>query len=140
MKNQHPRLPHLRVGLLALIALLPAPLSAAQVAQTSNPIGRVARLFNRKLVEEAEIALVRKELGDMLNRPNLRVLLDFKNVKRMSTAGVAMLRDFHRWLKPFGSTLAFCRIRTELRDIMEVFRMENIPYFHDKKSALLAKW
>ena len=51
MKNQLPRLPHLCVGLLALIALLPATLSAAEVAQTSNPIGRVARLFNRKLVE-----------------------------------------------------------------------------------------
>jgi signal transduction histidine kinase len=51
MKNQHPRLPHLRVGLLALNALLPVTLSAAEVAQTSNPIGRVARLFNRKLVE-----------------------------------------------------------------------------------------
>lgn len=98
------------------------------------------RFNDRKLVEEAEVALVRKELGDMLNRPNLRVLLDFKNVKRMSTAGVAMLRDFHRWLRPFGSTLAFCRIRSELRDIMEVFKMVNIPYFHDKKSALLGKW
>ncbi len=49
MKN-HPRLPHLRVGLLALIALLPANLSAAEAGQTSNPIGRVARLFNRELV------------------------------------------------------------------------------------------
>ena len=51
MKNQHPRLLRLRVGLLALTALLPSPLSAANVAQTTNPIGRVARLFNRKLVE-----------------------------------------------------------------------------------------
>lgn len=49
MKN-HPRLPHLCVGLFALNALLPA-LSAAETAQTTNPIGRVARVFNRKLVE-----------------------------------------------------------------------------------------
>lgn len=50
MKN-HPRLPHLCVGLFALISLLPASLSAAETAQTTNPIGRVARIFNRKLVE-----------------------------------------------------------------------------------------
>lgn len=98
------------------------------------------RFNDAKLVEEAEIALIRKELGDHLNRPNLRVLLDLKNIKRMSTAGVAMLRDFNRWLRPFGSTMAFCRIRGELREMMDTFKMENIPYFPDKKSALLANW
>ncbi|WP_081885808.1 ATP-binding protein [Haloferula sp. BvORR071] len=51
MKNQHSRLPHLCVGLIALNTLLPASLSAAETAQTTNPIGRVARIFNRKLVE-----------------------------------------------------------------------------------------
>lgn len=50
MKNQPKRFPHLCVGLLALIALLPASSSAAEPAQI-NPIGRVARLFNRKLVD-----------------------------------------------------------------------------------------
>lgn len=98
------------------------------------------RFNDTKLVEEGEISLIRKELGDHLNRPNLRVLLDLKNVRRMSTAGVAMLRDFHRWLRPFGSTMAFCRIRSELRDMMDVFKMDKIPYFPDKKSALLAQW
>jgi anti-anti-sigma regulatory factor len=98
------------------------------------------RFNDDMLVEPAEVALIRKELGDQLNRPSLRVLLDFKNVKRMSTAGVAMVRDFCRWLKPFGSTIAFCRIRNELRDMMDVFKMDNIPYFHDKKAALKADW
>ena len=84
--------------------------------------------------------ILRKELGDQLNHPSLRVLLDCKNVRRISTAAVAMLRDFYRWLKPFGSRMALCRIRAEVREIMEVFRMENIPYFHDKKTALLADW
>lgn len=98
------------------------------------------RFNDTKIVEEADIALIRKELGEHLNRPNLRVLLDLKNVRRLSTNGVAMLRDFTRWLKPFGSSLAFCRIRSELREMMQVFQMEKIPYFPDKKSALLGKW
>jgi len=98
------------------------------------------RLNDTKLVDEADIALIRRELGDQLNRPNLRVLLDLKNIRRMSTAGVAMLRDFQRWLKPFGSTLAFCRIRADLREMMDVFKMDKIPYFPDKKSALGASW
>ena len=51
MKIRLERLPYLCVVLLALNLLLPASSSAAQAAQTANPIGRVARLFNRKLAE-----------------------------------------------------------------------------------------
>ncbi|MFO0965369.1 MAG: FHA domain-containing protein [Gemmataceae bacterium] len=98
------------------------------------------RFNDAKLVEPPEVDLIRKELCGQLNHHNLRVLLDFKNVKRLSTAGVAMVGDFCRWLKPFGSTVAFCRIRAELRSMMDVFKMDNIPYFHDKKSALIAEW
>lgn len=50
MKFQHRRLPGLCVALLTLTLLLPDCLAVAP-AQTTNPIGRVARLFNRTLVE-----------------------------------------------------------------------------------------
>ncbi len=92
------------------------------------------------LVEEAEIAYVRKELCDHLNRPNLRVLLDFKNVRRMSSAAVAMVREFYRWLQPFGSTMAMCRIRPDVHGMLGIFHADNIPVFPDKKTGLTAKW
>jgi signal transduction histidine kinase len=53
MKKQHGRLPRLCVALIALTSLLPDPLVAAPTGQT-NPIGRVARLFNRKLVRDED--------------------------------------------------------------------------------------
>ncbi len=53
MKKQLKRLPHLCVALISLAPLLPEPLAAATVAQT-NPIGRVARLFNRQLVRDED--------------------------------------------------------------------------------------
>jgi hypothetical protein len=49
------------------------------------------RFHDYYLVEEAEIAMIRRELLEHLARPNLRVLLDFKNIVRMSTAGANML-------------------------------------------------
>ena len=98
------------------------------------------RFNDSKLVEEGEVALVRKEMGDQLNRPNMRVLLDLKNVRRLSTAGVSMLRDFYRWLRPFGSTMALCRIHRDLHDAVTMLKMENIPVFDDKKKALTTKW
>lgn len=98
------------------------------------------RFNDRHLVEESEIALIKKELCENLGKPNLRVLLDLKNVRRMATAGVVMLTDVNRWLRHRGSTMAMCRVRSELQAILGVLEIENIPRFHDKKAALVARW
>jgi len=97
------------------------------------------RFNDNFLVEESEIALVKSELCQHLAQPGLRVLLDFKNVRKMSTAAVNMLSEFYTWLRPWGSTLAFCRVREDLREILTTMGL-NIPLFRDKRSALLAKW
>jgi anti-anti-sigma regulatory factor len=91
-------------------------------------------------VDEGEISYIKKELCDHLNRPNLRVLLDCKNVRRMSTCAVMMIREFSRWLRPFGSTMALCRVRMDIRLILAAVDADKIPLFPDKKSALLAEW
>jgi anti-anti-sigma regulatory factor len=97
------------------------------------------RFNDRHLVEESEIALIKRELCEYLSKPNLRVLLDFKNVRRMSSAAVTMLKDFYAWLKNWGSTLAFCRVRSDLQPILRTLGL-NIPVFMDKKVGLAAKW
>ena len=64
------------------------------------------RFNDRHLVEEAEIGLIKAELQENLSKPNLRVLLDLKNVRRLSTAAVVMIFDVSRWLRNKGSTVA----------------------------------
>jgi anti-anti-sigma regulatory factor len=92
------------------------------------------------LVDESEIALIKKELCDNLSHPNLRVLIDLKNVRRLSSGAVMMVADFYRWLRPWGSTLALCRIRAELMSAMSLLHVEKVPVFKDKKTALDADW
>src|SRR5439155_9686114 len=98
------------------------------------------RFNDTKLVEEAEIVFIKKELYEHLNKPKLRVLLDCKNVKNMSSAAVKMICDFREWLKPSGSSLALCRIRRDIQPILAVLDAANIPLFPDRKSAFLAQW
>jgi anti-anti-sigma regulatory factor len=99
------------------------------------------RINDVYLVEEAELSLINKELHDNLGHGNLRVLLDFKNVRRMSSTAVQMFVDLVRWLRPNGSTLAFCRLRPELKDMMLTLQVaESIPIYPDKPSALMANW
>ena len=82
-----------------------------------------------------------EELQDNLNIPNLRVLLDLKNVRRMSSAAVGLFSEFSGWLKKNGGRLALCRVRPELAGMIEDLRnVFNLKVFDDKPKALAAKW
>jgi anti-anti-sigma regulatory factor len=98
------------------------------------------RINDTMLVEESEIQHVKKELTDNLSRPNLRILLDLKNVRRMSTNAISMITDFSRWARPFGSTVAICRIRPEMKEVMTMMHVARIPIFPDKPTAYTSKW
>ena len=98
------------------------------------------RFNDRQLVDESEVALVKKELCHYLGKANLRVLLDFKNVVRLSTAGVQMIGDFYTWLKPWGSTLALCRVRKDLQPILRTMDLAKIPLYNDKRVAIAERW
>jgi len=100
----------------------------------------VVRFNDASIVDEAEISNIKKELCENLNRNNLRVLLDLKNVRRLSANGLTMLRDFHRWVKTFGSTLALCRIRNEIAEALSLLKVENILVFRDKEEAFTGRW
>jgi anti-anti-sigma regulatory factor len=101
----------------------------------------IVRVNDIYLVEDAELALIKKELRDNLNRPNLRVLIDLKNVKRMSSSAAEMFAELRNWLRPFGSKMAFCRIRSELNHMMHMFpATKDLPVFDDKQKGIHGKW
>lgn len=99
----------------------------------------VCRFNDIYLVDPSEIALVKKELTDNLARPNLKVLLDFKNVRRMSSSAVEMVKELYSWLRQWGSQMALCRIRPELQGILETMGLP-VQHFNDKRGGLLHKW
>ena len=97
------------------------------------------RINEVTLVEGPELQIINKELHDNLAVPNLRVLIDFKNVKRMSSEAATMFADLRNWLRQFGSTLAMCRLRPELQGMMES-TMHGVRFFADKQTAQTARW
>ncbi len=100
----------------------------------------VVRINDVYLVDEAELAHIDKELRDNLNAQSLRVLLDFKNVRRMSSAGAMMVANLARWLRHNNSTLAICRLRDEFREMLSTVLGRTIPVYPDKPTALMAEW
>lgn len=101
----------------------------------------VVRINDAFLVDEAELALIEKEIRENLTKPNLRVLLDFKNVRRCSTKAVQMIGELGPWLASWGSTYAVCRIRPELKDtLLALPQLQGVRVFSDKPVALDSKW
>ena len=99
------------------------------------------RFNDRYLVDEAEIALVRKELYDNLEQRNLKVVLDFKNVRRMSSVAIKMIDELYSWLLHRGSKLAICRVREALQESLQLLKMKNdLKQFHDRKEAMVSVW
>lgn len=99
------------------------------------------RINDQYLVEDSELNLINKELHDNLGVPNLRVLLDFKNVRRMSSKAAQMIADLERFLRPNGSTLAICRMRPELKEMMQTLHVaDTVPMYADKPMALMGTW
>lgn len=101
----------------------------------------LVRVNEAYLVEPAELSLLKKELQDNLGGRNLKVVLDLKSVRRMSSAAVNLFGDLAGWLRERGSCLAFCRLRPDLAgmlyDLQSVF---NYRVFADKSDALSARW
>jgi anti-anti-sigma factor len=111
--------------------------------RVSHEYGATVIRFNDvNLVEESELSLVKSEVYDNINRPNQRVLLDFKNVRKMSSAAVEMIVELFRNLRQRGSQLALCRLRPDLRrNILETLNViQPVPHYVDKKAALSDRW
>jgi anti-anti-sigma regulatory factor len=99
------------------------------------------RFNDTYLVEEAELARIRRELHENLMRPNLRILLDFKDVRRMSTLGGQMIEALHYQIQNWGSSLAYCRMEPEIVKSLQALQLLNtVAYFEDKTTALKEPW
>ena len=109
---------------------------------TDNSGVKILRFNDTFLVEEAEIAFIKKELlANLEGRGPKRILLDFKNIARMSSAAGEMLKEVRRRVRSTGGGLALCRVRPELQLILEAIGfIPDIPHFNSKDDALSMSW
>lgn len=101
----------------------------------------VARFSDAFLVEPGELSLIKSELLANLKRPRMRVLLDFKNVRRMSSAAAEMINELRLRLLQHGSSLALCRFRPDLLPLRETMdSLREIPYFEEQREGVETSW
>jgi hypothetical protein len=101
----------------------------------------VVRINDMELLDDAELAVVEKEIHKTLDLPCLRVLMDFKNVRRCSVRALQMIGELNTWLKGWGSVLAVCRLHPEFRRVLLALpALKGVLVFEDKAAALAAEW
>jgi hypothetical protein len=51
-----------------------------------------------------------------------------------------MIGEFYKWLGPWGSTMALCRVSSDLKPILATMDLDKIPLFKDKREAIAKRW
>jgi anti-sigma B factor antagonist len=66
-----------------------------------------------------------------------RLLLDFGNVKSLSSLVLGKLIQLNRAAESAGGRLALCNLRPEVREILEVTRLTTLLYVYDEEQEAL---
>jgi anti-anti-sigma regulatory factor len=101
----------------------------------------IVRINDVYLVEDAELASIKRELQDNLKGANLRVLIDMKHVRRMSSQAAVMFGEIRRWIGRAGGRMAVCRLRPDFYPVLVAHPgTHDVPIFDEKPKALAGKW
>lgn len=84
----------------------------------------VARLLEKKILDEANIESLGQELFALIDKDGRRrIILDFTHVEYLSSAALGKLITMHKKMMTAKGKLVLCCIR---KDIHEVFRITQI--------------
>ena len=100
----------------------------------------VAR-FTRELILGGALAdAVGEKLAAALEANKARLLLDFANVKSLSSTGLAKLISLNRKAESLGGRFALCNLRPEIREIMDVTRLSQLLCIYPAEQEALASF
>lgn len=88
--------------------------------------------FTREVILSGALAeAVAEQLTAFLAEPaRCRLLLDFANVRSLSSLMLGKLISLNRAAEAAGGRLALCKLRPEIAEIMEVTRLNRILNIH----------
>ena len=80
-----------------------------------------------RLLDETKLEQVGTDLIEMLNKSSEeRVILDFRNVKFMSSAMLGKLVQLHKKAGEYKVKLKFCSIDPEIRQVFKITKLDKL--------------
>src|SRR4051794_2091082 len=80
-----------------------------------------------RILDETKLEQLSRDLAEMLNKTTEeRVILDFRNVKFMSSSMLGKLIQVHKKAGEFKVKLKFCSIDPEIRQVFKITKLDKV--------------
>jgi anti-sigma B factor antagonist len=80
-----------------------------------------------RILDETQLEKLSRDLTDLLNKTTEeRVILDFRNVKFMSSAMLGKLIQINKKAVEFKVKLKFCSIDPEIRQVFKITKLDKV--------------
>ena len=100
----------------------------------------VIEFVDSNILDEVSIACISEELNVLVDRMKRPVLvLDFANVRHMSSSALGMLILLHKKVLSRGGTMRMCNICPAILEVFEITKLTDLFQIHDSRSAALAR-
>lgn len=116
--------------------------SAHLIVRRSDDIA-VVEFADRKILEELSIQEIEDELQRIVqSEPNIKLLLNFKNVDHLSSAALGMLIKVNRSVTEHNGRMKLSDINKQIFEVFRITRLNKIleiyPTAEDAKAAFYA--
>jgi len=92
-----------------------------------------------RILDEIKLEEVGKELQEMLNKTTEeRVIIDFRNVKFMSSSMLGKLVQTHKKCGEFKVKLKLCAIAPEIREVFKITKLDKLFEIEKDEAAARA--
>jgi anti-sigma B factor antagonist len=96
----------------------------------------VIRFVDRKILDEANIQELGKELFALVEEDNRKsLLLNFANVEFLSSAALGKLITLDKKVKAHGGTLKLCNIRPEIYEVFAITKLNKLFDIKEDEAA-----
>lgn len=86
----------------------------------------IARFQGGRIIDEAQIETLGKELHELLTEENKKIILNFENLNFMSSAMIGKLIQFGKKCKNSGVDLRLCEINENIDEVFQLMKLGTI--------------
>jgi anti-sigma B factor antagonist len=98
---------------------------------TQDNATSVVKFKDQKVMDPARIEKLGLELQDVAARNSEEMLIDFNEVRFISSAALSKLVVLERKLKLHGKKLRLCNLQPEVRDLFSLARLDTLFSIRD---------
>ncbi len=96
----------------------------------------VVRFTPRKLLHEQTIDAIGEQLGNLLETDG-RLVLNFRNIERLSSRMVAKLITLQRKARAAGGRIVLCHVEPSIQEVFEIVKLPRLlSVYAEEQEAL----